>query len=112
MPNKNKSGKTFSEEIINKVWEKAEAVPGCDPQIIRKDRCGALLRRELFNHKPNPLSMGWEIDHIKPIAKGGTDDLVNLQPLQWENNMHKGDAYPFWKGRVGADGEANQYITD
>jgi 5-methylcytosine-specific restriction endonuclease McrA len=38
---------------------------------------------------------GWEIDHIKPVSKGGTDDLSNLQPLQWENNRRKGDNYPW-----------------
>jgi 5-methylcytosine-specific restriction endonuclease McrA len=37
---------------------------------------------------------GWEIDHTRPVSKGGTDDLANLQPLQWENNRHKGDDYP------------------
>ena len=37
---------------------------------------------------------GWEIDHIKPSAKSGSDDLDNLQALQWENNHRKGDEYP------------------
>ena len=43
---------------------------------------------------------GWEIDHVKPVSQGGTDDLSNLQPLYWENNRHKGDAYPNWECKV------------
>ena len=38
---------------------------------------------------------GWEIDHIKPVARGGSDDLSNLQPLYWETNRNKGDQYPY-----------------
>jgi hypothetical protein len=28
------------------------------------------------------------------VAKGGSDDLANLQPLQWQNNRTKGDTWP------------------
>ena len=37
-----------------------------------------------------------EIDHIKPVSQDGGDELSNLQPLQWENNRHKGDDWPDW----------------
>jgi 5-methylcytosine-specific restriction endonuclease McrA len=35
--------------------------------------------------------MGWNIDHIKPKQKGGSDDIINLQALQSHINKSKGD---------------------
>ena len=32
---------------------------------------------------------GWKIEHIKPVSKGGTDDINNLKPLHWKNNGKK-----------------------
>ncbi len=38
---------------------------------------------------------GWEIDHSKPISKGRTNHLNNLQAMQREQNKDKGDKYPY-----------------
>jgi len=35
--------------------------------------------------------MGWQIDHIKPQARGGSDDIINLQALKTKVNREKGD---------------------
>lgn len=35
---------------------------------------------------------GWQVDHIIPQSRGGGDHLGNLQPLQWEANLAKGDS--------------------
>ena len=80
--------------IIDKVWEKGKKIIGVKSDVVRKDKCGVFIARI---HYGDTVQYGWEIDHIKPVSKGGTDDLSNLQPLFWENNRHKGDNYPDWK---------------
>jgi len=80
---------SFSEEIIQKVWEKATIVPNYDPNVWRKDHCGAWINRSSHNGKrENPVDYEWEIDHINP---NGGDDVSNLRPLQWKNNLAKGE---------------------
>lgn len=36
--------------------------------------------------------MGWEVDHIKPSAKGGSNDTRNLQALNTSVNRSKQDS--------------------
>lgn len=79
----------FTEDIIQKVWEKGKEVPGYDSELYRKDQCDAWIINEMYGFR-NTL-YGWEIDHIKPVSNGGTDDLSNLRPLQWENNANRQD---------------------
>jgi len=85
-------------ELVRKVWKKARSLPGFDPNQTRQDVAGA--RIDYDGHGNRDSQFGWEIDHKKPVARGGTDSLDNLRPLQWENNCSKGDDYPTWTAVV------------
>jgi hypothetical protein len=75
---------TYAEELIQAVWEKGNIVPNNDPTKWRKDDCQAWIGRLAYGDRNSQY--GWEIDHITPESQGGTDQLSNLRPLQWQNN--------------------------
>lgn len=89
------SGGAFDAATIEAVWKKG--TPESSDSSVRKDSCGAKMQRSKHGKTEQ---YGWEIDHDKPVASGGTDDLANLQPLQWENNRHKSDNYPSWTCKI------------
>ncbi|OGJ91382.1 MAG: hypothetical protein A2268_07960 [Candidatus Raymondbacteria bacterium RifOxyA12_full_50_37] len=71
---------TWSEEIIQKVWEKGQTVPSLDPNVIRKDRFGAMIIRQYYDDKD--IKYGWGIECMDPDSFKIVEDL---QPLQWDN---------------------------
>ena len=77
----------FTQQEILAVWKKGTVVPNYDPSLYRKDKCGAWMRFKEYGDRNSIY--GWEIDHITPVSKGGSNSLYNLRPLQWENNMAK-----------------------
>jgi hypothetical protein len=79
----------YSENTIWGVWSKGEIFSGNDPIFWRRDACGAWIFRGNYERKDSEY--GWVIDHIKPIAEGGTEDISNLRPMQWENTRRKAD---------------------
>ena len=74
----------FTDEKIQQVWEKGKVVSNNNPNVWRKDANDAWIYRESYGNRKS--MSGWEVDHIDP---GGGDELSNLRPLHWKNNVAK-----------------------
>jgi 5-methylcytosine-specific restriction endonuclease McrA len=77
-----------TKEQREKAWENAKPVRGKDPDLYRQDPYGNVM----YKHSHGKSSeMGWDVDHIKPASRGGSDSTKNLQALNASVNRSKGD---------------------
>lgn len=76
----------FTEEVVKKVWQKGIFDSNNDANEWRKDICGAWIGWKYYGNRNSQY--GWEIDHIIP---NGDDNIFNLRPLNWRNNLEKSD---------------------
>lgn len=94
----------FSETQIQNVWNKGLSQENYNSDKYRKDCCGAWIKRDDYGKN---TSFGWTVDHVYPESKGGSNDLLNLRPMQWENNLSKSDDYPSYTSVKTSEGEKN-----
>lgn len=94
----------FTDELIEHIWLKGTEVPGYDPSKWRKDFAGAWIRHDHYGTRHD---YGWEVDHLRPLSHGGTNNIDNLVPLHWRNNIKKGDDTPLFLTDVTSDGNRN-----
>lgn len=98
----------WAESVKIAVWQKAKS--SNNPAVYRMDVAGAWMQYENYGITDNELGFGWEIDHIVPVAKGGSDNINNLQALQWYNNRTKSDDYPRYTTAVSSSEGKNIYF--
>lgn len=67
------------------VWEKATIIPGENPDVFRKDVMGKIIRFDDLNSKTS--NTAWNIDHVVPKTRGGSNDITNLQPMNRIDNI-------------------------
>lgn len=78
----------YDYQTLSAIWAKAQIVPNNNPSVFRKDTYGYWIK---WNDYGTTSKYGWEVDHIIPVSRRGSDVLGNLQPLHWENNRRKSD---------------------
>ena len=97
----------------DQVWDKGTIVTGYNPKEYRKDACGAWIKYSDYGNRKSIF--GWEIDHIKPLSMLGVysndkiNNMYNLRPLNWLNNLSKGDDYPNYKSVICSNGNKNVF---
>jgi 5-methylcytosine-specific restriction endonuclease McrA len=79
-----------SQTDVNNAWNRAAVIPGYNANEWRRDEFGNAI---YYGSYGTTGEYGWEIDHRKPVSKGGSEHESNKRALHWSANRAKSDKY-------------------
>ena len=71
-------------ERAKKVWEREF---GDETRV--QDACGTWIEKTAYGDENSRF--GWDLDHIVPRSRGGTNAMSNLRPMHYSNNRARGN---------------------
>lgn len=83
------SSRGYERELIQSVWEFAEAVSGNDPEIWRKDEFGEWIYR--FDYGRRSSEFGWEI--FDPGVGRHAQGVYAMRPMQWQSYIRQYETF-------------------
>jgi len=75
----------------NRDYDQEYAAYGGTPKQIKKQTERVLARRAETKRVGHKIPTDMQVDHIKPLAKGGGNAKGNLRVITAKANEHKGD---------------------
>jgi hypothetical protein len=66
----------YDRAIVNEVWDAAEAIPGNDSAIWRRDQYGSMICRSEYGNRAS--SFGWEVTERSFDRSGASGELHAL----------------------------------
>ena len=79
----------YEREVITRIWEFAEAVPGVDPELWRRDEFGAWIRRLDYGRRDS--AFGWEI--FDPGIGRSSQGVYAMRPMHWQSYLRQHEAF-------------------
>lgn len=112
MKMRNEDG-SWTEEAKLAVWNKAPISGIHNSREIRFDPCKALMHWSEYGNRESDY--GWEIDHVVPeqflhdngVPEDLIDNIDNLRPMHWSNNLKKSSAFPQYNANTTMVGGVN-----
>lgn len=115
-PMKDKDG-VWTDYAKKLVFGKAPLVDVHNPKHGRWDSCKACIKEDYYGNRDSEY--GWEIEHVYPesllrhagVPQDLIDDIDNLRPMHWRNNVQKDNKFPIYGGVVTAVGDTNLDVS-
>lgn len=73
----------YDRDVVERVWQAAQIIPGNDPALWRKDEFGAWIHR--LSYRSRLSEFGWEIADCAYTQR--QYGIASLRAMQWQNHV-------------------------